>query len=52
MDHRVRELFVLAVLCAVLCGVALMYGQLLMAVVFAALACGVVVTAVARQLFY
>jgi hypothetical protein len=51
MDPRVRELFLLALLCAALCGVALTYGQQFVAVVFAALACTIVI-AVARKLFY
>ena len=45
MDPRVRELVLLA-LCALLCGIALMYEQQLVAGVFAALACGTVVLAV------
>jgi hypothetical protein len=49
---RVRELFLLGLLCAFLCAVALMYGQQFVAAVFAALTCGTVVIAVARQLFY
>jgi hypothetical protein len=52
MDPRVREFVLLALLCAVLCGVALMYGQQFVAVVFAALTCGTVVIAVALKLFY
>ena len=46
MDPRARELVLLALLCAVLCGLALMYEQQLVAGVFAALACGTVVLAV------
>jgi hypothetical protein len=49
MDPRVRELVLLALLCALLCGVALMYEQQLVAAVFAALACGTVVLAVALR---
>ena len=49
MDPRVRELVLLALLCAFLCGVALMYEQQLVAAVFAALACGTVVLAVALR---
>jgi len=49
MDPRVRELVLLALLCAFLCGVALMYEQQLVAAVFAALACGTVVLAVALK---
>jgi hypothetical protein len=46
MDPRVRELVLLALLCALLCGVSFMYEQQLVASVFAALACGTVVLAV------
>ena len=49
MDPRARELVLLALLCAFLCGVALMYEQQLVAAVFAALACGTVVLAVALR---
>jgi hypothetical protein len=46
MDPRVRELVLLALMCALLCGVALIYEQQLVAAVFAALGCGTVVLAV------
>ena len=46
MDPRLRELVLLALLCAFLCGVALMYERQHVAAVFAALACGTVVLAV------
>jgi hypothetical protein len=46
MDPRVRELVLLALMCALLCGVALMYERQHVAAVFAALACGTVVLAV------
>jgi len=49
MDPRIRELVLLALLCALLCGVALMYEQQLVAAVFAGLACGTVVLAVALR---
>jgi hypothetical protein len=49
MDPRVRELVLLALLCAFLCGVALMYEQQLVAAVFAALTCGTVVVTVALR---
>jgi hypothetical protein len=52
MDPRVREFVLLALLCAFLCGVALMYGKQFVAAVFAALTCGAVVIAVALKLFY
>ena len=43
MDSRIRELVLLALLCAVLCSIAWMYGQPVVAAVFAALACGIVI---------
>jgi hypothetical protein len=49
MDPRVREFALLALLCAVLCGVALMYGQHFVAALFAALTLGTVVIAVASR---
>ena len=49
MDPSVREIVLLGLLCAFLCGVALMYEQQLVAAVFAALACGTVVLAVALK---
>jgi hypothetical protein len=46
MDPSVREIVLLALLCAFLCGIALMYERQLVAAVFAALACSTVVLAV------
>jgi len=46
-----RELVLLALLCAVLCGVALVYEQRFVAAMFAALALGIVI-AVALKRFY
>ena len=46
MDPRLRELVLLALLCAFLSGVALIYEQQVAAAVFAALTCGTVVLAV------
>jgi hypothetical protein len=52
MDPRVREFVLLALLCAFLCGVALMYGQQFVAALFAALTLSTIVIAVALKLFY
>jgi hypothetical protein len=49
MDPRVRELVLLALLCALLCAVAFMYERQLMAVMFAAIACGTIVLAIALK---
>jgi hypothetical protein len=49
MDPRVRELVLLALLCALLCGVAFMYERQLVAVLSAALACGTIVLAMALR---
>jgi hypothetical protein len=52
MDPRVREIVLLALLSAFLCGVALMYEQQLVAAMFAALACGTIVVAVVLRRLY
>jgi hypothetical protein len=47
MDPRTRELVLLGLLCAFLCSIAWLYEQPVVAAVFAALACGIVILGVA-----